>query len=52
MQPPAVWLTCCRSHYNELVYDGHMGKKEKRNNVSNLKREKTGNLRMERSSLL
>jgi hypothetical protein len=50
--PASCMATCSGSHHNVQVCVGQMGEKEKWNNLSIMKRDGTGDLRVEKSILL
>lgn len=49
---PASWPTCNRSHHDVRVCDGQTGEKKKWSRLSIIKRDGTGDPRLERNSLL
>jgi hypothetical protein len=49
---PATWPACNGNHHNVQVFGGQMGEKETWSSVSLMKRDGTGDSRVERSSLL
>jgi hypothetical protein len=50
--PPATWAACSRSYCKMQVCGGQMWEKEKQNGLSIMKREETGDMRMESDSYL